>query len=682
MIATPDRLPPLLAAELARQYDIVHLLGQGGMGTVWLARERTLDRMVAIKVLTGENIDTPRVRERFRREARIAARLLHPNIVPLFAFGETPDGLYFAMGYVEGESLASRMEREGKLPRAAAVRVLEEIADALAFAHREGVVHRDVKPENILLDARSGRAMLADFGIARIEDAAISVTMTGVAVGTPSYMSPEQAVGVRDIDGRSDLYSLGVVGYRMLMGRLPFAGGSARALMAQHAAAKPDDLTLAVPPRDRRVAEIIMRALEKEPGARWPRAEDMRDELRTVARSGTALPEGLERVEMIGTKVLAADVVITGIFYLWGVWDPRGVAGFGRAGDVWLLFLGCLSLLPALAAGWAWPTAKKFGWRDTLKAMLHPPEGWAHWWPRALRRADDIWDRLPKPLRRLRNVIDGVVAYFVIDIAIFMVVASTGGGAYGDLLLSLMRHSPGLWVLGAVTKIPPLAWVGYEFVRVRRKLGLTFRDVGELIGLPHQASHPGWTKAKFARLLGAEVETPAFRSPQTPSELADAINQLVPRLVKAGMLPDDESVQAAGAVRAAIAGLEEEIQRLHAELDPADGERLAKRIAALGASEDDVELRRLLEGQQGLWQRLEQRQRDKEARRDRLRDQLKSLWMHLLELDGRVTRGAAADPDLTSRVRVLSRDLSHLGDAMSEVERILRPAPTLEVTPR
>ena len=678
-----ERLPPMLAAELARQYDIVRLLGAGGMGSVWLARERSLDRLVAIKVVSGESFTTGNVRERFRREARIAARLLHPNVVPLFAFGETPDALYFAMGYVEGESLADRMEREGRLPRAAATRVLEEISDALAFAHREGVVHRDVKPENILLEAKSGRAMLADFGIARAADATTSVTLTGIAVGTPSYMSPEQALGTRDVDGRSDIYSLGVVGYRMLMGRLPFSGPGARALMAQHATAKPDDLTLAVAPADRELARVIMCAIEKDPAARWSRAEDLRDELQTLARSDSALPEGLQRVEMVGTKFLAADVAIGGIFYVAALWDSR----FAGDPGMWLLLLANLAFLPALGLAWAAPTIRKFGWRDTLKAMLLPPKGWAHWWPRALRREDDVWDRLPKPLRRLRAILDGVVAYFIVDMAVFLTVASTGGGAYGDLLLSLIRSDWG--VLGlAMTKWIPLGWIGVEFVRTRRKLGLTARELTQLLGLPHLASHSAWSKPKFARLLaGSPADADAPRAPQTPDELARGIRSFATRLARAGLLPDDGAVAAAESVRDAIGALEGEIQRLHRELDPADGERLAHRLASLGDGgneddEDDIELRRLLEGQQALMRRLEQRRQEKEARRDRLRDQLMTLWMYLLDLDGRMTRGVAADPELTGRVRALTSELRHLGEAMTEVERMLEPPRTLEVTPR
>jgi hypothetical protein len=196
------------------------------------------------------------------------------------------------------------------------------------------------------------------------------------------------------------------------------------------------------------------------------------------------------------------------------------------------------------------------------------------------------------------------------------------------------------------------------------------------LGLPHLATHPGWSKPKFARLLASEESAaPALRAPQTPDELAHAIKALAGRLVGMGVLPDDDSVSAAESVRAAIEGLESEIQLLYARLDPAESDRLAKRLAALGASGDDAELRPLLEGQQALLRRLDQRRHDKEERRDRLRHQLVTLWMQLVEMDARLSRGAAADPELTGRVQALSRELAHVDEAMIEVERVLKPAP-------
>jgi len=202
------------------------------MGAVYLAREESLERLVAVKVLSQDRGLDATSRERFKREARTAARLMHPNIVPLHAFGEADDGLmYLVMGYVSGESLADRLKRDGRLRIAEARRIVAEIAEALDHAHRQGVVHRDVKPDNVLIEDESGRALLADFGVAKALGAGGTMTQAGSVVGTPDFMSPEQAAGNVDVDGRSDLYSLGALAYSLLAGRPPF-DGDARAVLA------------------------------------------------------------------------------------------------------------------------------------------------------------------------------------------------------------------------------------------------------------------------------------------------------------------------------------------------------------------------------------------------------------------------------------------------------------------
>lgn len=220
--STVDPLFEILNKAIGFQYRIERLLGRGGMGAVYLAHELALDREVAIKVLPPEQASTAQMRERFRREARTAARLSHPHIVPLHTFGEVSGLAYFVMGYIAGESLASRLKREGPLPPEEARTLLVAICDALNYAHRQGIVHRDIKPDNILLDTMSGAPLLTDFGIAKPALAEAHLTLTGQVLGTPHYMSPEQALGRADVDARSDLYSLGVVAYEMISGRRPF----------------------------------------------------------------------------------------------------------------------------------------------------------------------------------------------------------------------------------------------------------------------------------------------------------------------------------------------------------------------------------------------------------------------------------------------------------------------------
>ena len=216
---TSSHMIETLRRALTGRYEVERLLGQGGMGSVFLGRDIVLDRPVAIKVVAPELAGAEAIRERFLQEARLVARLRHPNIVAVYAAGEADGLLYFVMELVEGESLRDRLTRDTRMDGDAGTIVLRDLARALAYAHEHGVVHRDVKPENILLDNRSGNALLVDFGVARaLAGGDARVTMTGYTLGSPKYMSPEQASGERDLDGRSDVYSLGLVGYEMFSG--------------------------------------------------------------------------------------------------------------------------------------------------------------------------------------------------------------------------------------------------------------------------------------------------------------------------------------------------------------------------------------------------------------------------------------------------------------------------------
>src|SRR3989441_8960865 len=244
------------------------------MATVFLARDLRHGRLVAIKVLRPE-IAAALGPERFLREIELAARLTHPHILPLHDSGTAQGSLYYVMPYVEGETLRERLEREGQLPLEQAVQIAREVADALSHAHSHDVVHRDIKPENILLEA--GHAVLSDFGIARAIRAAAggSLTATGIAIGTPGYMSPEQGGASARVDERSDIYSLGCVLYEMLAGEPPFTGPSAESIVRQHLAAAPPRVSAmraAVPPA---IEEAIVRALAKTPADRFATAAEV-----------------------------------------------------------------------------------------------------------------------------------------------------------------------------------------------------------------------------------------------------------------------------------------------------------------------------------------------------------------------------------------------------------------------
>ncbi len=282
-----------LQLALAGQYSLERELGRGGMGIVYLAREVSLERLVAIKVLPPVFAGRPELRERFLREARTAARLSHPNIVPIFRVGEAGEYVYFAMAYVDGETVGQRLRSRGPFPSVEAARILREAAWALAYAHAQGIVHRDVKPDNILLERSSGRALLTDFGIARVQEAT-ALTDEQNIMGTAHFMSPEQATG-EPLDGRSDLYGLGVVGYLMLTGRLPFDAATVPAVLVKQLTELAPPLLVAgagrgIPPR---LAQAIERCMAKSPSARPASGEALAEALAESTEERRALPAPL-----------------------------------------------------------------------------------------------------------------------------------------------------------------------------------------------------------------------------------------------------------------------------------------------------------------------------------------------------------------------------------------------------
>src|SRR5213082_1428323 len=259
----------VVTAALGDRYAIDRELGRGGMATVYVAQDRRHAREVAIKVLRPD-VAAAIGAERFLREIAIAARLTHPHVLPLIDSGQAAGSLYYVMPYVRGESLRQRLARERRLPLKDALRIARELGAGLDYAHREGFIHRDVKPENVLL--ADGHAVIADFGIARAICQSCdgqNVTEVGLTIGTPEYMSPEQAAGDRDLDGRSDLYSLACVIYETLAGEPPFAGASARAVMAQHLSEAPPPLRARRPDAPAAVEQALARALAKDPADRF-----------------------------------------------------------------------------------------------------------------------------------------------------------------------------------------------------------------------------------------------------------------------------------------------------------------------------------------------------------------------------------------------------------------------------
>ena len=289
-----DHLLDRLVAAVGTQYLVDAEIGRGGMAVVYRATDVRLNRRVAIKVLPPELAFNADVRERFLREAQTSAQLTHPHIVPIYTVDEREGLVYFVMALVDGESLAQRLAREPQLPIADARRILADVADALAYAHARGVVHRDVKPDNIMLDRVTGRAVVTDFGIARAAAGDSRLTVTGVAVGTPAYMSPEQALGERELDGRSDIYSLGVVGYQMLAGAPPFRASNTPAMLVKHVSETPRPLDTLRPDAPAALVHAIVRALAKKPEDRWADAARVPRRDPRPARSGAYVEPAAE----------------------------------------------------------------------------------------------------------------------------------------------------------------------------------------------------------------------------------------------------------------------------------------------------------------------------------------------------------------------------------------------------
>jgi serine/threonine protein kinase len=308
-----------LQRMLAGRYSLERPLGKGGMGVVYLARDIVLDRRVAIKTLAPRFAASETLRERFLREARTAARLQHPNIVPIHAVEEFGEHIVIAMGYVDGGTLTDRVNEQGRLPPEEAATVLRETALALAYAHRNGVVHRDIKPDNILLDRDSGRAMIADFGIAQMAEDT-RVTATGALVGTPAYMSPEQANGSA-IDGRSDLYSLGVVGFFCLTGELPFTGDNPHAVLAQHVGQPPPRIAATVNGVPSRLARAVDRCLVKDRDQRVQTGEELATEFENATIRKAGVPQSLADwvdggKELTLSQVVGAPLLLSGLIFM------------------------------------------------------------------------------------------------------------------------------------------------------------------------------------------------------------------------------------------------------------------------------------------------------------------------------------------------------------------------------
>ena len=506
--STVDPLFETLNKAIGFQYRIERLLGRGGMGAVYLAHEFALDRDVAIKVLPPEQASTPQMRERFRREARTAARMSHPHIVPLHTFGEVSGLVYFVMGYIAGESLASRLKRQGPFPPEEARTLLVAICDALDYAHRQGVVHRDVKPDNILIDAVSGAPLLTDFGIAKpsLVDAQSTMTggltVAGQLIGTPLYMSPEQALGLADVDGRSDLYSLGIVAYEMISGRRPFDTENPMDALTQRLTRDPKPLGSAVPDLPSDLAPVVDRCLQRDVTKRWPDAKSLREALLpSDEESEDSLPGRLLR---ISATIGPLAVLAFGYLSVYSALNPDFKFAPRAAG---ILLAAVMSMVLAVVAT---RRLRSYGLdgRSILMKAFQQPRWWRSWYPRAFRRRGDVWSRLPRELRRFR-LYRGIFQIYMLGIMLPL------------QLIMMTTAGPNLLAVDGVAWLIAFVGIALLFAErrratkfVRATVVMTAEEASAILTTPSWGALT-WRRAPISSLLGGQGPQPR-RVPEAP----------------------------------------------------------------------------------------------------------------------------------------------------------------------
>ena len=638
-----EPLHDLVVAALGRDYQLEGEIGRGGMSVVYRARDLRLNRTVAVKVLPPELAYDVATRTRFTREAQTSAQLSHAHIVPIFDVGERDGIAYFVMALVTGGNLGSLLAHEPRQPVDEVHRLLREIADGLAFAHLRGVIHRDIKPDNILLDGESGRAMVTDFGIAQAIEAGTRLTVTGIAVGTPAYMSPEQAMGERQVDGRSDIYSLGVVAYQMLTGRLPFTAGNSMALLMKHVTEPPRPIAELRPDAPRALCDAVERALSKQPEDRWPTAAALRDafgsgdvpgatwraERREAVRYASPRPESARRRGASGER-------------------PRVEAAAASRRDA-----------PAAEPSDAAPASA----RRPDEIVLEPP----HLAPLTPPQRQDLrlWHGRVHLLDRIRAMRG--YALTTAAAAILSVFGVAFGAEVPPLVLAplvpgfMMRK---LWLRGRSLRASGL--------RLRRVL---FMPTARRALPPPPPVPPVPTARQLGRLASREVlETPQGAAIRRAAEDRAAILAIVASLPKPdrALLPDVASTVKALVER--VAHLAQALHRLDESIDPRQIAELDARIADVEAASDSPDGQRRL----ALFRRQRGTLQELARHRAALLHQLESAGLALgnLRLDlvrFRSSGGQAALADVstaTQEARALSRDIGVMLEAAAEVKEL------------
>jgi serine/threonine-protein kinase len=638
-----DYLHDRLVAAVGDHYLIESELGRGGMAAVFGALDLRLNRRVAIKVLPPEHAFNASVRSRFIREAQMAARLTHPNIVPIYTVDERDGLVYFIMALVDGQSLAKRLHLEGALPIEDVRTIIGSVADALDYAHKQGVIHRDIKPDNILVDKATKRPMVTDFGIARAAAEEQRLTVTGMAVGTPAYMSPEQAMGEREVDTRSDIYSLGVVAFQMLAGETPFKATNTPAMLMKHVSEPPPPLRGRRPDVPSGMVYAIERALAKRPEDRWRSAAEFRDAI--MDRSAHRAQPQATDAEQLPAQARVVPV------------PPPASRTF--------------------PPGYPEPAMREAQRRvvPVPPSLEEPPEGLTRAerekWYRQRGIAQHRGRRVDPPIESPDDKVIGKIArfrrsflgYLGITFMLFVINAMSGGDPWFifpalGMMIALLFQLGSLWGDGV-----KLRDVFFGPVR---------RNASDLQHIQHAEMVRDPASSVAAReILDGPHGLTVRKAASSQRIVLDLLQRMTPK--EREMLPKDLETTVKALVER-VASLSTTLHRLDVDANGGSLGSLDSRIENLKRDPETPERERRL----ALLERQRVTLRDLIERRTTLMGQLESasLALETLKLDlvrFRSAGVASALEDVTSatrEARAVSRDIGHLLEAQDELRRL------------
>ena len=626
--AAASQIREMLADALKGQYEIIRVLGRGGMGEVYLARHVALDIRVAIKVLRPELVTSLESRHRFLREARIAARLRHPGIVRLHHYLQAGDLWCFIMDFVPGEALDKRIAIEGALPCSETRQILIDLAAALDYAHAHDVVHRDIKPGNILFEDRS--AMLADFGIAKIGDAS-TITPPNETRGTPAYMSPEQLEGGTEVDGRSDIYSLGLVGYAMLTGAEPYPGMSVGETIARKLTEDPPPIAQAARFVTPGLARVITRCLSRDPALRYPDAR--------------ALREALEHADCAPAPELHPGLVELPGFGQWSLvwatfWTTYGLLGDHGLREL-ILTLIVAFLVPVGFALQLWNLGRHpHPLREVVKVSYWPPIWWGMWWPAPLRRPTDLYMRLPWQARAVRVVL----SMFFVGMPAVIIVQSRLSTPSPRLAIAEYA----LLVATALATALGMLWSFRQHVTAKQMTRLLFGATA----LPS-----AWRAKPIARLIAPArgVLAPSYDDAFDHGRAIAEMVELLPRNVATLSRP---AAKLTRQLLKVVKRFDAELVALNRSANPAEIEKLRMELVRLGpatATEpgSQRELRELIEQQIDLRASMRHDADLAAYARGEVFDLIRSMWAHLRRLHEEITTEGADPLGAAEALRVL-----------------------------